>query len=189
MGGLGSTRWGGHARRRMVNEVATLRAKQIAAQASLAATPGKWTIRVVIEVAGKTITDVVTLEAVAQPFGGVRWWWRCTGCSTHRYVLYLAPWELAMRCRRCLRLCYPSQCMDELERLTTRALNAAGRLGAPDPYDVFVTGDPPERPRGIHRRKYDELANGLTRALSARNAVYVAQALAILKRKSEREGD
>jgi hypothetical protein len=159
--------------------MAKLEAKQIARQAALIATPGEWTIRVVIDVANATITDLVTLEAVTQRLGGVRWWWRCTGCSTHRQVLYVAPWGLGVRCRRCLGLCYPSQRMDKLERLTTRVLNAADRLGALDPYDVFIAGDLPERPRGMHRRKYDELVNGLTRTLSSRNAVYVAKALAL----------
>jgi hypothetical protein len=76
--------------------------------------------------------------------------------------------------------------MGELERLSMRTLSAAEHLGAQDPYDVFVTGAPPERPHGMHRGRYNKLANELARTLTARNAVYVAKARAILNRTSER---
>jgi hypothetical protein len=100
-------------------------------------------------------------EAVAQPFGGVRWWCRCSGCDCRRRALYAVPGEKHIRCRSCCSLAYESQRLGRLDRLTHRALRLSRRLGASDAAFVLATEMPPEKPRGMHLRTYTKRARSL----------------------------
>jgi hypothetical protein len=187
MGGLGSTRWRGHERRRSTHEATRLEAKAAATQAGLANVPGTWELRVNVPVQSMVVSERVTVEAAPQPFGGIRWWWRCPGCGARRRALFVMPLTAVARCRRCLGLAYESQRANPLGRLTRRALHGAEQLGARDAFSLFVTGVPPDRPPGMHRRTYETLVNDLMTMLTARDEIVLERARAILYRSSRRK--
>ncbi|HEU6450617.1 MAG TPA: hypothetical protein VFT57_04300, partial [Gemmatimonadaceae bacterium] len=112
-----------------MQEATRLEAKVAATQAGLATVQGTWVLRVNIPVKAVIASELVTVEAVPQPFGGVRWWWRCPECGTRRRSLFVTPLNAMPRCRRCLGLAYESQRASQLNRLTRKALNAAEKLG------------------------------------------------------------
>jgi hypothetical protein len=157
-----------------------------ARQTEIAAAPGKWVLPITAHVAWGTVHDEVTLEAVPQPFGGVRWWWRCSGCGSKRRSLYLVPNALVVRCRRCFRLGYLSQRLGRFDRLTLNARALGEELGSPDLDDVLLSGTSPPRPRGMHRRRYRRTARELRRVLRAREVVFLTRALTILNRSTGR---
>lgn len=156
MGGLFSTRWDGHVRRRTIGEgtlaldVRTVRAV-LAAHGVLPAAPGEdaltWTAP------DGQGTGRVALVAVPAPFGGVRHWLRCPECGHRRQTLYTrpaAPGPIRWRCRPCAGLAYPSQRLDPLARLQRRRTRLAERIaGRRLEWDAW-----PARPRGMHRARY-----------------------------------
>jgi hypothetical protein len=149
--------------------------------------PGVWVLPITAHVGGGTVRDEVTLEAVPQPFGGVRWWWRCAGCNSRRRSLYVAPNALVARCRRCFELAYLSQRLVTFDRLTLKALAIGEEFGSPDLDDVLLFGTPPPRPRGMHRRRYRRRVKELQRALRAREVVFLTRAWVILNRPKRRK--
>jgi len=57
---------------------------------------------------GRSIAQVVPLEALPQYFGGVRWWGWCPCCRRRVGKLYLAPGHTRFGCRVCFHLTYES---------------------------------------------------------------------------------
>lgn len=184
MGGSGSTRWGGHARRRTIGEqtvalrVPTLAralaepVEQSGTFGGLGASRTTWALaaddesgRRVLSLAyafgwdgepPRDLRDVLTLEAVPQPFGGVRWWFRCPSCRRRRAALYLVPVVHRFRCRQCTGLAYYSQRCDYLQRLQLAMQRIARRLGDESPETL---PDLPNKPTGMHWRTYHRLAD------------------------------
>src|SRR5574337_2189388 len=118
MGNFLSTRWGFHARRRTLGEAVAFEARTLARTAHLPAVVGTRELIARGEAPAWPVQDRVTLEAVAQPFGGVRWWCRCKRCGTRRRTLYAVPNLPELRCRVCWGLAYHSQRLAPHDRLT-----------------------------------------------------------------------
>lgn len=183
MGGLMSTRWGGHARRRMIGEgVLTLDVPTMRRLEALGAGAGFAWSGVVLE------GLLPRVDAVPAPFGGVRYWLRCPACDIRRRELYAMPprgklvpgssWECRWRCRVCLRLAYRSQRLAPLERLQDQRTRLANRIaGQRVEWDGW-----PTRPKGRHRTRHiRELArlNALDHAL---NDLFITGATRLLER-------
>ena len=207
MGGSGSTRWGGHVRRRTIGEqtialhVPTLAralaepAEQWGTFGGLGAARATWTLgaddasgRRVLSLAyafgwggepPRDVRDALTLEAVPQPFGGVRWWFRCPSCRRRRVALYVVPVLHRFRCRRCTGLAYYSQRCDHLGRLELTMQRIARRLG--DPVPNALPDLPPKPPR-MHWRTYQRHVD----AVDAAGAAHLADGMAVLQRLLDR---
>lgn len=184
MGGLGSTRWRGHRRRRTVDEVLAFPVSVLASYARHFPTPpgpGRRSAELRASAAWGLVHASVTVEAAAQPFGGVRWWWRCGGCDRRRRALYAVQAHCVVRCRVCLGLAYSSQQLAPLDRLAHRAYGLALRLGATE-FIPAPHARPPARPAGMHRRTYRARRAQLDMVLADRRALWMARAMVLLDR-------
>jgi len=103
-----------------------------------------------------------------QPFGGRRWWWKCPRCDRRRGGLFLAG---GWACRRCLRLTYRSQREHEWHRGDRRLRTLALRFGIPPEEAWDWTGSEcPDKPKGMHWRTYDRLAEQWDQVYERTNA-------------------
>jgi hypothetical protein len=186
MGGYGSTRWGGHVRRRCIGErTGVLRVRDLVDEATIAAVEA-WEERAsspdvlagtvplsppptlsTLAAQGGTIRVTVTaparaeltLEPTPQPFGGVRWWVRCPTCWKRRAALYAVPAAAgghAFGCRPCLRLVYYSQRCEPAVREQLTQQRIARRLGDWVPENL---PDLPDKPPRMHWSTYNRLAD------------------------------
>ena len=96
-------------------------------------------------------------------FGGRRCWLQCPECGGRVGKLYLPPGRCSWACRRCHGLAYASQREIPAYRAIRRAQKIRGRLGG----SINLYLPFPERPRGMHWRKYFALRN-IDEALSLR---------------------
>jgi hypothetical protein len=165
MGSYSSTRWHSHESRRTVTEAFALDARMLAREGMFPDDVGRHTFQVTIQLGPQVHHTSITIEAVAQPFGGARWWCRCGGCDRRCRALYSMRGEKEIRCRSCFGLAYESQRLGKLDRLTHRVVKLSRRLGAPDPSLVLATAMPPVRPKGMHERTYSRRAKRLLHAL------------------------
>jgi hypothetical protein len=98
----------------------------------------------------KPVREHVCIERAAQPFGGVRRYFRCPRCCARCLVLYGGSY---FRCRKCQNLAYASQNQDVCDRASARARKIRQRLGDDGCFD-----DPfPPKPKGMHWRTYEKL--------------------------------
>jgi hypothetical protein len=186
MGGILSTRWNTHRRHLNVDEARVLTAKAMATTAQLPQSEGAWDLQFSSTVRWGRVHDRVTLEATQQPFGGVRWHLRCTGCSRKRRALYVPPGAVILRCRVCAKLTYRSQRLSPFDRLTWRAQSLVHQLGTSDLSEVFWSGTPPHRPKRMHERPYLRRADKLSEVLCARDELFIAKSVLLLNRISPR---
>lgn len=117
---------------------------------------------------------LVEVGAVPQPFGGLRWWWRCPSCDRRRATLYVleAGWSLLWAqaanrpthqrrwtCRTCLVLVYAVQQCDGVGRAQYHLEKLASRLGV-----TLLSGCPelPSKPPRMHWGTYNRIANEFT---------------------------
>ena len=164
MGGLFSTRWGAHARRRTVEEVGRV---PIAALSPKLGRPEAAGLR------GLPPGAALQAEAAVANTGRLRWWWRCPTCGRRRAALFLAP-AGALRCRKCLRLTYWSQKCAPADRLAARMRKLARRLGDEDPANVPLL---PDKPRRMHWATYERHAAAFRAAEERRNAHFIGATL------------
>ena len=139
MGGLGSTRWAGHARRTLVDECLVLATTFLSrggwealdgvqvwgedvrpvariTWSMLRPTDGQLAIRIGYELGDSLLDEVVPLDVVPTvPGGRGRFFFRCPGCGVrvarlYRPIVWWAPpIRLHFRCRHCHRLGYRSE--------------------------------------------------------------------------------
>ena len=83
-------------------------------------------------------------------FGGRRVWALCPRCSRRCRVLYIGLGKVA--CRRCFRLRYRSQSLDQMDR----ALHAMGKIARAIEPEAEM--DLPDKPPGMHWSRYYRLA-------------------------------
>jgi hypothetical protein len=108
--------------------------------------------------------DSMFVELVTTParFGGEKYWFKCprSSCARRCAVLYREPTTnaRAFTCRHCTPFCYESQLVGRSDR---RLNWIAARLTRLD----LLPGGLIARPRGMHRRTFDEIANGVRPAL------------------------
>ncbi len=127
----------------------------VAAAARLPHEPGTWLLQYVATFSWGSLRDLLTLQSVLQPLGGVQWLLRCSGCGMRRRSLFAPRGARVLQCRVCANLAYHCQRLAPFERLTTRAAKLARELGAPQPMNVVVSGSIPEKPRHMHWRTYE----------------------------------
>ena len=171
MGGLGSTRWGGHQRQPTVEEVQSV---TIAHCRGLRDLPAGRRLLVAARFGGRQADEAVTLDPAPQPFGGHRWWFVCPSCEHRRGRLFRLPSGLA--CRVCSRVGYRVCRMDRIERLRHRATKALSRLAGARPPVIRDIDDPvPTRPKGMHRRRYNAEREGFEAARGVYQEVWWAE--------------
>lgn len=208
VGGIMSTRWSGHARRRTVEEMG--RALFVSNLRELLAV-GTGTARRTAHVTSATArvtwaggfslaftlrddapfgprleignnAGVVCLERTAQPFGGSRWWLLCTGCGIRRSVLYLSAGpQQHPRCRECLGLAYRSQRLAPLPRIAQRAAKIRVRAGGTGGH-WWPGATDPARPRKMHLTTYARHRAALDWARAEYNAVWLHAVARFLNR-------
>ncbi len=166
MGGLGSSRWLGHQRRLTVGEVVPVTTMEVVRAANL--DPAAPALRLSYRVDQRANADF-WLEPAPQPFGGVRWWFRCPRCGRRRARLYAIGGSL--QCRECARLVYATQRMDCGLRLQWKGIKLLRRAGLPPgttgarPSETF-----PARPSGMHRHTFERVRMAYGGVLEAHEA-------------------
>jgi hypothetical protein len=129
----------------------------------------------------------VTAVAIAQPFGGVRWWLLCPRCHRRRRTLYQASRGLG--CRTCLGLTYPSQrlspSMLRYRRLGEEVARLWQRLGGRDDTPEGIW---PRRPRGMHEATHARLKAEFERLTGEQFAIVNQQVVRLTRRMADRRG-
>jgi hypothetical protein len=120
---------------------------------------------------GWTAAESVTLSPSPAPFGGVRWWFICSGCARRRAHLYargLGSWS----CRECLGLTYLSR-----QRRNWASYRGSGWMAVRRVFDRDGAACKKRARRAIRRR--------LSRwRASARSKEAIRQAVPVLTRAS-----
>jgi hypothetical protein len=171
MGGSGSGRWGSHYLKAESKSLQRLDLAEIAKDHSGRLTASHALKATFSTADGKSVTTTIALAASKTRFGGGRLWMRCPDCGARRRVLYAplyAPRRVA--CRLCLRLRYSSQSETWRSR-TLRAMHKIERRLAGE----ICGGSMPPKPRGMHWRTYDRIAE--------RHEAYSKLCAAIIVRK------
>jgi hypothetical protein len=90
--------------------------------------------------------------------GGLRAWFRCSGCGRQCGRLFLSNANLV--CRHCAKVRYPSQVAPQPPhaKKVARAQAIRARLGG----KPELGGRVPSRPKGMHHQTYDRLVGELT---------------------------
>jgi len=208
MGGLLSSRWGGHTRRRTVGEaylsVATqelvalpvgaigsidwdTESRQSWASVGFHVTALNCGLKRRIELSWQvTPSDggidrrrvLLAIVPAALTFG-TRWWVRCPVCNRRCGMLYLLTPRDQWQCRVCARLGYFTKRLSRTGRLTHRAETLVRhRLGA----EWTPYSSPPTRPKGMHRRTYRRLVKTLQRIEEKRDRVFLLGSARLLSR-------
>jgi len=117
------------------------------------------------------VFEWVRLDFTPCGWGGERSWFLCPRCEKRAGNLYVEydkeKKEPAIACRRCLDLRYQSQREDLIGRRATRAKRIRQHLGGF--LSASLDSPFPDRPKGMHRRTYERLAE---EAIEAQNAVF-----------------
>lgn len=99
----------------------------------------------------REVNETVPFAYTVQRLGGRRRWFVCLSCGGKCAVLYGGT---HYRCRKCWNLAYQSQHEAPYQRALSKAQKFRQRLGG-----SLCTDDPfPEKPKGMHWRTYDRLA-------------------------------
>jgi hypothetical protein len=101
---------------------------------------------------GKLSAQIRYTETTTQ-FGGRRLWMLCPRCSRRCRVVFLGFGRVA--CRRCFRVRYHSQSLDQIGRAQHAMRKIAKQL---DPEVDMDLPDSPDRPLGMHWSRYNRLA-------------------------------
>jgi hypothetical protein len=112
----------------------------------------------------------VSIEVRSQPFGGVRYWFRCPGCGRRCAILYLPSRPYSFACRWCYGLRYYSQRTDFADRMHRAAARLCRRFGVSGglAWDMALDGLPP-KPRGMHWSTYHHLEAKWTELIDRRD--------------------
>jgi len=115
--------------------------------------PTRPTLAIEYVLEGGARREVVPLTPTPCNYGGARWWASCPNCNRRVAVLWGAPWL----CRACHGLAYRSSQRSKGNRALDRGWDLRERFGPEDEDDCGELFDPPERPKGMHRRTYERL--------------------------------
>jgi hypothetical protein len=164
MGGIGSGRRPGFARRRLTSHVAAVDvrggARRIPA-GSDSVSCGRF---------------LVSVEWTTCHFGGARPWFVCPGCWRRRAALYYAG--TLLNCRVCLRLAYPVENEAAMDRALRRAFKIRERLGQTR---GGVLSPFPDKPPGMHWRTFIRLFEKSNEAATEALAISAQQTSALLR--------
>ncbi len=209
MGGFGSTRWGWHRTREVIDPLLWLDVRILARRGAL--TPGvwsttSWTCRgepsgyidhqaeagaLILDYRTKgpgdadwqPVRDRIPLDHTPCHYGGSRPWFLCPGCGGRRAVLYSVGGRF--RCVKCHDLAYSSTREEPWDRAIRRAdtlrRKIGGRPGAEREW-VLNWLVPPDRPKGMPWRTYDRLRQEWRAIATAANGDYEAGLLRLLER-------
>lgn len=127
--------------------------------------------------APRHVDCTLRIERTPCYYGGTRPWFLCPSCGRRCAVVYFGAPGGRYACRRCARVAYLSQCEDEMGRLWRRQRRIERRLaGNAGEWNGW------EKPKGMHRRTFDRLANQVLELEARRDQVFAVQAGALLKR-------
>ena len=102
------------------------------------------------EIEGARRYYTVGLDAVAQPLGGVRWWYECPLTGRRCAILYRPPGAARFASREAYGLAYASQRMSPSMRRIHKLRKGVVRLGG----SVNVGEPIPPRPKGMREATY-----------------------------------
>lgn len=112
--------------------------------------------------AGRQVSQELTVVSTRCHFGGHRSWFQCPFCSSRVALLYLrVP---GFGCRRCSQVAYSSQSEDHIDRLGRRQYRIESRLGP------NLT-----RPKGMQKATYDCLKRDWLEFILAREDAIAAE--------------
>lgn len=123
---------------------------------------------------------IFTLESTRTAFNGLRWWFTCSHCLRRCGARYWT--HNAIACRQCLNLHYQSQSEAPRERELRRVRKMRQAIWGEDEPDVnnlFRRPDSFPKPKGMHRRIFEEKCNQLT----LKENQYLCGLLAVLERR------
>jgi hypothetical protein len=100
----------------------------------------------------RTMAHQVLLDLSDCPLGGQRPWFWCPICKERVAILYAV--DMAFGCRHCQNLVYRSQRESALDRLGRSIEKRRVKIG----WSGAVTGPTGQKPRGMHWKKYAEIA-------------------------------
>jgi hypothetical protein len=96
-------------------------------------------------------TQIIALRDITPTFGGIRWFFKARGGGKRCQKLYLPPRARRFATREEYQLTYRSKQMAHADRIRVRAHRLRESLpGAP--FNQY-----PPRPRGMHRKTYNEI--------------------------------
>jgi hypothetical protein len=128
------------------------------------------------QMAGEAIGEVIWLDPMPQPFGGVRWWLRCPHCAHRRGRLF--PVSGRLRCRACARLAYVTQRQDRATRLRWKAVKLLRRAGVTSQVAwVQALEALSERPKGMRRRTFQRLKDAHWDAIEQHEEWFMGEAI------------
>ena len=102
-----------------------------------------------LTIRSETISQVITLTAVRQNFGGRRWWMRCPVTGERVRCLYLPPGGALFASRAALGLSYRVERLSRFDRPFEKLFRAQRRLD-----HVQGLGAGLKRPKGMWNRTY-----------------------------------
>jgi hypothetical protein len=151
----------------------------ISYEASLVSPRSAWA-RLYYSANGKLEDYQVQIEASPGHYGGMRWWWICPISGGRTATLYLPPGATVFAARQAHRLAYRSQREATIDRTHARQARFHRMLGGTcDHYEQ----PPPRRPKGMHRKTYEQLTADLNAAMEAHERAFDAGASAIMARE------
>lgn len=113
------------------------------------------------------INDRVALIYKPCNFGGARPWFQCPRCARQVAQLYMRAGRFA--CRYCQRVAYSSQAEDALDRMWRKQQRLEAKLG-----EYW------RRPKGMRRRTYERLIDGVRDCEERREAAFCIAAAKLL---------
>ena len=134
-------------------------------------------------ISNSKISAQIRYTDTATRFGGRRLWMLCPKCDRRCRVLFFGFGRVA--CRSCFRLRYHSQTMDRIHRAQHAMRKIAKQL---DPEADADLPDLPDRPRGMHRSRYNRLAEHFEHQNKVWNLAMMNSLAFLLPRLQRRSG-
>jgi hypothetical protein len=101
----------------------------------------------------------IELVSLARPYGGRQWYFLCPRTGRRASVLWKPPGAPSFACRQawCRQVAYGSQFQSPYRRALWGAQDIQRRL-CKEPNTRIVGDELPPKPKGMHRRTYDKIA-------------------------------
>jgi hypothetical protein len=112
---------------------------------------------------GPRVPYAIALEKTAQPFGGVRWWFKCPHLGIRATKLFLPRGGNAFLSRRAYGLAYGCQREGDYDLLLRRGDRLWRDLGGQGQWCFMRSGDLPPKPKWMRWPTYNRKADRLSR--------------------------
>jgi len=131
----------------------------------------------------ETGTYIVSLEATPQPFGGLRWWFRCPRTGRRAVRLFLPRGGHCFWSRHAYGLGYASQREDRMGCIQRQGLKAYAALGG---QGYWWDNEPPPKPKWMRWATYRRKVKRFNALKGDYDVAWIAGANRILARPLKR---